>query len=282
MALKAGFIGLCGIDGLKVRVTSFNVNVKQEVQFYDHIIGLRDSIPSGLLPKRDDGSLNEQRTFWRPGVKICSGSISFPATVANLDKTFDLVKRGDDFTLTFSYSCDDVQRTFKYCKINSFVLTAVAGEMPSIQIDIMGRSMKESTGSHLWNGSQKLLTWDEIDITSISRNPVQMFTLTVKNNCLPIYTAGDNDSAELFPRKIRVGMQHVDGIIVYYIKGKSYEDLDKNTGSESMKIKATDSCESKTFNETLCVVYKPIERASNIGALLHTLPFVGVGKALGS
>ena len=121
MALKAGFIGLCEIDGLKVRVTNFNVNVRQEVQFYEHIIGLRDSIPSGLFPKKDDGSLNAQRTFWRPGVKICAGSIAFPATAENLNKVFDLVKRGDDFTLRFNYSCNDVQRVFKSCKINSFV-----------------------------------------------------------------------------------------------------------------------------------------------------------------
>jgi hypothetical protein len=281
MALKAGFIGLCEIDGLKVRVTNFNVNVRQEVQFYEHIIGLRDSIPSGLFPKKDDGSLNAQRTFWRPGVKICAGSIAFPATAENLDKVFDLVKRGDDFTLRFNYSCNDVQRVFKYCKINSFVFTATAGDIATIQIEVMGRHIKESTGSNLWDESQKLLTWDAIKITSISAHPVQMFTLTVNNNCLPIYTAGANDDDELFPKKIRVGMQHVAGNIVYYIKGRSYEDLDKNTRSNSLKIKAKDKC-GGSFSETLCVVYRPIERASNIGALLHTLPFVGVGKALGT
>jgi hypothetical protein len=282
MALKAGFLGLCEIDGLKVRVTDFNVNVRQEVQFYEHIVGLRDSIPSGLFPKRDDGSLNEQRTFWRPGVKICAGSISFPATIENLEKTFDLVKRGDDFTLKFNYTCNDVERTFEYCKINSFVFTATAGDIPTIQIDIMGRHIAESTGSNLWDDSQKLLTWDRVKITSISKDPAQMFTFNVNNNCLPIYTAGANDKSDLFPKKIRVGMQHVTGTIVYYVKGKPYEDLDKNTKSKILKIKIEDKCVRKRFDETLCVVYRPIERASNIGALLHTLPFVGVGKALGT
>ena len=96
-------MGLCVIDGLKIRVSDFSVNVKQEVQFYDHIIGLRDSLPSGLDTKGDAGKLNVQKTFWRPGVKICSGGISFPATVKNLKKTFDLVKAGDDFELKFTY-----------------------------------------------------------------------------------------------------------------------------------------------------------------------------------
>ena len=37
MAIKGGYLGLCEINGLKIRVTSFTVNVQQEVQFYDHI-----------------------------------------------------------------------------------------------------------------------------------------------------------------------------------------------------------------------------------------------------
>jgi hypothetical protein len=281
MSLKSGYMGLCILDGLKIRVNDFSVNVKQEVEFYDHIIGLRDSLPSGLNTKGDTGRLNVQKTFWRPGVKICTGNISFPATTKNLQKTFDLVKTGDDFELIFTYSCNDVRRTFKFCKISSFNFTVTAGDHAVIQLSIMARDMTEGTGSSRLTSPEKLLTWDQIGITSISSHKIQMFSFVVNNPCIPIYTAGTNSSNDLFPKKIRVGMQSVTGSIVYYIKGISYTDLDKDTGINTINIKISDKC-SVTFNESLCVVYKPIERGSNIGALLHTLPFVGIGKALGA
>jgi hypothetical protein len=283
MALNAGYIGLCEIDGLKIRVSSFNLNVRQEVQFYDHIIGLRDSIPTGLKTKKDDGNLNIQKTFWRPGVKIAAGGITFPATVKNLQKIYDLAKTGDDFTIKFTYSCKDVERTFRFCKINSFIFTSVAGEIATIQIDVMSRDMKESTNKrNLWTKKQKLLTWDEINVTSISADPVQQFTFAVNNNCMPIYTAGANDTDGLFPKVIRVGMQQVTGTIVYYVRGVSYDDIDDLTSNNNINIKSVDNCDGVEFNEDLCVIYKPIERASSMTALLHTLPFVGVGNALGA
>jgi hypothetical protein len=287
MALKGGYMGLCVVDGLKVRVTDFNVNVRQEVQFYDHIIGLRDSFPQGLLTKGDVGAenpetneINIQKYFWRPGVKICSGGFSFPATVANLQKVYDLARTGDDFTLKFTYACDDVQRTFFNCKINSFSFSVSAGEVATIQVDVMGRNMTEDTGSNNYDGSEKLLTWDAINITSNSVHPVQLFNFTVNNSVMPIYTAGDNKDLLLFPQALRVGMQQVTGTIVYYIKGVGYEDLDKDTTFDTIKILIEDRCE-EDFEETLCVIYKPIERASSLRALLHTLPFVGVGQAMG-
>lgn len=274
-------MGLGVIDGLKIRVSEFSVNVKQEVEFYDHIIGLRDSLPSGLDTKGDDGKLNVQKTFWRPGVKICTGNVSFPATAKNLQKAFDLVKTGDDFELKFTYACNDVKRVFKFCKVSSFNFSVTAGDHATIQLGIMAREMTEGTGSYRWTSPEKLLTWDEVGITSISTHKIQMFSFVVNNPCLPIYTAGTNSSNDLFPKKIRIGMQTVTGSIVYYIKGISYNDLDASTGVNTIDIKISDKC-SVSFNESLCVIYKPIERAANIGALLHTLPFVGVGKALGA
>jgi len=274
-------MGLCEVDGLKIRVSNFNVNVKQEVQFYDHIIGLRDSVPIGLSTKGDVGALNVQKYFWRPGTKICTGGFSFPATVENLQKTFDLARSGDDFTLRFNYACDDVERTFEFCKVNSFTFSVSAGEIATIQVDVMGRLMDETVGSNPYDEAQKLLTWDAVKITSASSNPVQMFNFTVNNSCLPIYTAGANNTSDLFPKTIRVGMQSVTGTIVYYIRGIDFEDLNNDSTFDTIKIKIEDPC-GDDFDETLCVIYKPIERASSLKALLHTLPFVGVGKALGT
>jgi hypothetical protein len=291
MALKGGYLGLCEIDGLKIRVTSFSVNVTQEVQFYDHIYGLRDGYPAppsgspptaiGLKTKGDVGALNVQKYTWRPGVKIVSGNISFPATNDSLQLLFNLVKTGDDFDMQFNYSCDDTMRKFKYCKINSFSFSVTAGDILQISVDVIGRYMEESTGTNTYEDAEKLITWDNVVVTTNSGDPVQSFNFTVNNNCIPIYTAGNNVTDNLFPKVIRVGMQDVTGVLVYYVKGIAYKDLDKNTGFDEIKIFIEGECSDPNFREELCVIYKPIERASNIGALLHTLPFVGVGKALG-
>jgi hypothetical protein len=286
MAIKGGYMGLCEVDGLEIRVSSFSVNVKQEVQFYDHIIGLRDSAPFGLFSKGDSGNLNVQKYFWRPGVKIVSGSFSFPATTEALQKTFDLVKTGDDFTLKFSYACDDVKRVFEFCKVNSFSFSVSAGEIATVQVDVMGRAIEEEIGvSPRYRDPEKLLTWDAINLTTISTDPIQLFNFTVNNSCMPIYTAGSNNSGDLlFPKEIRVGMQQLTGSLVYYVKGVDYEGLDQFSADEIIKIEISDKCVNllePTFSEELCVIYKPVERAGSTGALLHTLPFVGVGRALG-
>jgi hypothetical protein len=280
MALKGGYLGLCVINNLQIRVTGFTLNVQQDVQFYDHIIGLRDSVPQGLSTKGDVGAINVQKYTWRPGVKIVSGNISFPATTESLQLLFDLVKTGDDFDVQFNYSCDDTMRVFNFCKINSFTFTATAGDILNVSVEVMGRHMEEFTGSNPYTQSQKLITWDNIYVSSISSDPVQAFSFTVNNNCMPIYTAGNNTSDRLFPKKIRVGMQNMTGTIIYYIKGRAYVDLDKTTDSNLIGISIKGDCGDADFIEGLCVIYKPIERSSNIGALLHTLPFVGVGKAL--
>lgn len=290
MALNGGYMGLCEINGLKIRVSSFNVNVKQEAEFYDHIIGLRDSFPKGLDTKGDIGpsnpdlsnKINPQKYLWRPGTKICSGSFSFPATVTNLNTVFDLARTGDDFNLRFNYAYNDVQRLFTFCKINSFSFVSSAGEVATLQVDVMGRGMEESTGSNQSTLAEKLLTWDQIKVTaSRNTNPIKLLNFTVNNSCIPIYTAGENLHNELFPKKIRVGMQQVSGTIVFYIKGLGFEDLDKDTTSDTINITIVDGCNNDAFDETLCVIYKPIERAGSLKELLHTLPFVGVGSALG-
>lgn len=289
MAVNPGYMGLCTIDDVKIRVTDFSVNVSQEVEFYDHIIGLRDNFPGPLRTKGDEGvpnpvtgDINIQKYAWRPGVKICSGSISFPATYESLRKTFYLAKTGDDFTIIFNYACNDVQRTFTYCKVNSYSFSISAGEILTITLDVMGRFMEEDTGFTPYDETEKLLTWDSVSITTLnSSDPVFSFNFTVNNNCSPIYTAGANASESLFPKKIRVGMQEVTGSIVYYIKGIDYKGLSALTTFNGITLKVKGSCDNNDFVQQLCVIYKPIERASSIGALLHTLPFVGVGKALG-
>ena len=287
MAINGGYLGIAQINGNKFRCTAFTVNVKQDVQFYDHILGLRDSAPSGNSIKGDVGELNVQKYAWRPGVKVVSGNISFPATVGSLQQVYDLAQTGDDFTLRFDYSCPgEVRRTFSFCKINSMSFSVTAGDIVNVELDIIGRAIVEDEdGSPRFRTSQKLITWDVVRVTSDSSDEVFSLNFTVNNNCMPIYTAGSNQTNDLFPKKIRVGMQEVTGIISYYKKGVDYVGLNASTDLSRIGIdirNLNDRCDDGAFVEELCVIYKPIERSGNIGAIINSLPFVGVGRALGT
>ena len=59
-----GYMGYAQVGSYKIRCTDFNVYLKQDNIFYDHTIGLRDSVPDDILTsKGDNGSWNVQKIF---------------------------------------------------------------------------------------------------------------------------------------------------------------------------------------------------------------------------
>jgi len=285
MAIYGGYLGLAKLNDIPIRCTGFNVNVQQDVLFYDHILGLRDSSPNYIETKGDIGNLNIQKYAWRPGVKLATGNLTFPATKENLQEIYNLTRSGDNFSLEFTYSCDNVSRIFEDCKINSFTFSISAGDVLIIDAQIMARTMfTENSVSQIthYNIAQKLITWDIVEINSESSDRLQSFSFSVANNCIPIYTAGNNNNDELWPKRIRVGMQELNGTLNYYKKGVFYQDLNAFTDSNSLiiSISSGGKC-SVLFYETLNVIYQPINREGNIGPIINSLPFVGVGRAMG-
>jgi hypothetical protein len=285
--LRNGYRGLCSIDGLFTRVSSFDVNVKQGVEFYDHTFGLSDnftaatpSSPSGakgeLLP-----SINVQKYFWRPGVKMTSGGISLFPSVAVLSKLFDLAKYGKKFDITVWYT-HSVGRRIKNCKLNSFQFNIQSGNVLDLNLDIMAEESKEFFGDppH-YTVVEKLIPWAAIEIKTKHINlPIASFNFNVENSCIPIYTAGSLD-----PKKIRNGMQNLTGSVSYYWNGKnpslSPTILDEKTGPSEISIKIGDGKCGGSFSATLCVVYTPILMKSSTEVVSQLLSFNGVGYALG-
>ncbi len=65
--VRPGYMGLAVVDGTQFRCTSFSVNPNQDVLFYNHVIGLKDTVPSDSATKGEDLSkINTQRRIWRP------------------------------------------------------------------------------------------------------------------------------------------------------------------------------------------------------------------------
>jgi len=274
-----GYIGLATVDGQRVRCNDFNVNPVQEPLFYDHTIGLRDSIPETIFEgKSDAGELNPQKIIWRPSVKIYQGSISYPLTdELGADPLFALARTGDDFNMTFVYTCNKIARQFTGCKVNSYTFSITAGDFATVQADIMALRMEDVGGSTDYTKEEKIVTWDDVEISgSFGSIPIQSFSVTINNNCMPIYTAGVNVSKELNPGKIRVGMQQVTGTISFYNKGLSLSFMESIIGPTSIEVKTSDG-----FEMEINCIFRPQERTASVSPIISALPFVGVDKALG-
>jgi hypothetical protein len=277
--INPGFLGIADIGTKRIRCNDFNVNLKQEALFYDHTIGLRDNIPTYLFEgKGDTGQLNPQKIIWRPGVKICQGGIGFYMDEDNVSTLFDEAKRGSDFDMSFTYTCNDIKRNFYGCKVNNYTFSVTASDIATVSADIMAMDMEDSTGIDLYTEERKIVTWDDIKVIvdGVGDIPIQSITFSVNNNCMPIYTAGANNDNSLSPLKIRVGMQEITGTISYYNKGDSLKFFEDVISPSTINITSSDG-----YSVNLNVIFKPQERAGSVSAVISPLAFVGVDFALG-
>jgi len=283
--LQAGFIGYAEVDGTTIiRCNEFNVNPRQEVLWYDHIVGLRDSLPDTLnifSGKDDVGNLNMQKILFRAGVKIYQGSISFPASESSMDAMFDLAKTGNDFGLVFKHTCG-ISRSLTGCKVNGYSFSVASGDMVNINVDIMAIECEDTSVTSLHEDTEKFMTWDtlKVECSAItSGDGVSSLDFSINNNCTPIYTAGANNGSggaqKLSPYVIRVGMQEVSGSVNYYNKGGNLSFVETDT-PQTLKVTVGD------WTQTLNILVKPIERNASMGPIISALPFVGCGYALGT
>ncbi len=270
----AGYMGLAIIDGTKIRCSDMSISNAQNVHYYDHTIGLRDSIVTGSAVKGDVGNLNYQKYIWSPENEIAQGTISFPVTEkSGLQKCFDLIKTGDSFSCTIDNDCQ-IGQNFEKCRAETFTLSLQAGQPATVSFGVMGIFKDESTGASNYNTAEKIITWDKMNISTAltTTDSIESFDLSANNECIPIYT----NNATLKPYAIRVGKQTVSGNLKYYVKGRSHQSLTYSTSSQPITLTIGDS-----FTETITVIYQPIQRPGSPSTIIHTIPFVGYGKALG-
>lgn len=269
--VERGYMGIASLSGTKFRVMDFNVNLKQEALFYDHTIGLRDSIPSSITGgKGDVGARNEQKVLWRPGTKIVNGSLSFPWTDKNTGLFFEEARKGSTFSLSFMYTCDSLSRVFRECKVNSYTLRATQGDIVTSSVDIIAKGMDNSTFQSEYAENEKLITWDAVGLVIGSINAaIVSFEITINNNCIPIYTSGQNFT-NLEPKDIRVGMQTMSGSVSFYNENSLVFVED------AMPTIATFSAGG--FSAMFNILLYPMTQQSSVSSVIRTFQMVGVGK----
>lgn len=242
--ISPGFTGILDSDGLKVRTTSFSLNTTQDSQFFNHVIGLNDTIPATSATKGEAlGTRNIQRYIWRPSVISLGGSLSFPATENSIKSFFDRAKDGDFIPeLNYQYYCSQASDyngiKFKQCRINGYDFSIQAGDILNIGVDIvaMDAEPEKTVTVETSRFSEKLITWDMVNVSVVSATVpiIKGFSMKINNNIQTIYARGaDADQSNyksLLPSYLRVGMQEVTGTVsVYMSQGQRFMPLNEQT-----------------------------------------------------
>jgi len=277
-----GYMGWVELGTYNIRCTDFNLALRQDNLFYDHIIGLRDSIPSSILDAKGDvAAFNPQKMFWRAGVKIVDGSVSFPMSENSADAFLQEAIKGDDFDINLYYNCEKAQ-TFTGCKANTYSFSASPGDIATVSVGVMGKALSKTEPAYAENptDAEKLITWDEIKVTGTEGdNSLAHIEFTINNNCIPIYTSGTNNTTvatdpKLSPKTIRVGMQQVTGTMVFWGKTGPTDTAIEDSVPKTITIDAG------PFSATLTVLFQFPTLASEISSIMRTVTFVGVDTAI--
>jgi hypothetical protein len=282
--IEPGYIGISDVDGTLFRCTDFNVNANQDFEFYNHTIGLNDTIPADDATKGEDIGVHQtQRTFVRPGRWSLGGSVSFPATndTATVSKFFESIKTGSVIdALTMWYYCKN-GRTYKDCRTDSFTLDVTAGDIVNVTAGVKAKTFDENGGDQpSFQVAQKLVTWDEFDISvagaAFDDSLIKSFSLAVNNNAQEIYTLDpDNDQSELGPHDIRLGMQEVSGTITIYLRDGDVLLPD----CVDPAVPTVINIGFAGWNTNINVLFLPIKSSAAIGPVTTTIGFVGIDKA---
>ena len=279
-----GYVGIAEIDGTKIRCTDFNVNPSQSSSFYDHVIGLNDTVPGTPATKGENiGVIQTQKRMWRPSPISISGGITFPATEDNIAIFFNHVKLGTYFDINFTYhkGSPSKARLFKNCRVNSFSFSSTASDILNISAEVMAMDIEGGAVSTSYTDAEKHITWDKIVITSADipvSIPIQSFNFTVNNNLQYVYSVDPNpsDSAsnKFLPRDLRVGMQEVTGDMSVYLE-YGVDFINQLTGMSELLL----TCPGLTT--PIFVVFQPRQLPGAIGPVIRSIPFVGVDKVFG-
>ena len=280
--LCPGYIGMASVGGKQIRCTDFSINPNQQLLFYDHIIGLNDTVPVGSETKGEEvGTIQPQKRIARPSPISIGGGFSFPAASRssdnNFEDLFDHAKYGTYFDMGFQYhrGSGKTSRRFINCRVNQFTFSINASDILNISVDVFAKDMTDTGQVSSYNTSEKLVTWDKVEVStgSVSSNKgIYGIEFTINNNLQNIYT---NDSYDSFlPTDIRIGMQEVRGSLsVYDIPQQDF--LDSSTAPSKIEIT------TPGFTTEINVVFIPQQISAVMGPIITQVPFVGVGKAFG-
>lgn len=204
--VKAGYTGIASLDGVKWRVSSGDISLKQGVIAEDLISGHWNKMAARAEPI------------------TVGGDLSGPLTEAISDKLLALVTRDQTCggltakTIGFAHYCQQNGISFSGYA-NSVNLSVSAGDVANLSVSLLGAGAPETFSSSVPNTTvDQLITWDQCSISMGGiTNCVSQFDITFNQNiqtlfCIPA-TAGTSD---LYPYDLLPGMTDISATVTYY------------------------------------------------------------------
>jgi len=282
--VQPGFIGILNVynssvSSTLVRCSSFSVCSNNDPLFYNHVIGLNDTVPGGYETKGEDpGIIQTQRRVFRPSTINISGGISFPATENSLIPFFSYAKYGNYFDIDFNYYCHEGKH-FPDCRVNGFDFNIQAKDILNISVDVISKGPVGTTSTlGNYDVPEKMITWDRVKISfanmpfPIDNTIISGLNFKINNNATPIYVSSFTNN--LLPSDIRLGMQEVTGSITVYLKA-GYEFIPLALAPATITI------DLGFWSTNIYVVFSADKLEGLVGPVVTQLPFNGVDKAFG-
>jgi hypothetical protein len=300
-SINQGYRGLLLLGGSKIRCSSFGMNVSQDFEAYNHVMGLNDFVLAPTATKFEiPGVIQKQKVIIRPKPFVISGAAAFPLTDGmDFPTIFEYIRTGEYLDeLTFEYFCNDPEgaggdtksgRKFIDCRFDTLSISATAGDVVTISTNIFAKGIEEADASPTpYTTAEKLVTWEKVELTIddtlIDASLIQGFQLDIKNNVQPVFTASpDNPINSLGPHDLRIGMQDVSGTLNVY--GMDGVDFLADCGGGASP---SDSSEIKLkigggaiLDATINCVFLPRNTNGAVSTIVSAIPFMGVDYALG-
>jgi len=260
---------------------SFSVNT--DIQFYDHVIGLRDDDytnfkdSKGWDSDKNDTNVNvggekPQKFVYRYAPKLPTASVNGVAYMED-DMFLNLISSAKRFSRiarvwvgykNLSNGNKD-GALLKSARISNMSFSVTAGDVVTYSVEFVATDF-EDHNSDPNPDCRKLLTWDQFEFTTAVSTRTQSFSCTINNEIKPIYSLGKDN---LLPKDIRAGMQSISGSI-----GAYSGDFATNFAQEDDLSIIVDG----TSLLDLHVGYKPGEGNVESGPFVCNVPFVGIGS----
>lgn len=266
-----GYMGYLNVQGAIYPCNSIDYQVKTNVQYYDHVVGLQDSSFGSFAESKGKGgnaSSQIQKFLYRYSPFLPTTSVSGPALDAGGFKT--LLTAALNFSPLSSVIIafkdkEGVSLTDSY--ISSFGFEVSAADILSYRMELISKEAKDISPSSLTGSCAKIITWDVVNVTSFAGTTVSAISCSIDNAPQVIYSAGTDD---LFPYEIRPGMQSISGTIASYASESPHQPLDE----DMVKIAV-----SGQFLLDLKVAFEPSGADVNAGPFINTTPFKGVNSS---
>lgn len=259
--IRMTYTGSCKY-GDKLWCNNMSAKFDSSPKFYDHIMGLKDSLSHGAK-KEGSGTTTQKRVFrYSPGVGRATLSGVVPEDWIPELMSHAINGTKGDAELRY-FNMGDGQ-TVKDAVVASLTVSANAGDVVSFNAELIGKDVTASAGDNAVTCS-KLLDWTrfKVQVSGVSL-PVSSFSITINNNPIPIFTAANWDK----PLAIRIGMQEVTGTISFYGTASLWGD-----GHSTDPTSLTFGSSKKTY--TLDVAFTPPSGQADTGPYVTTVSFTG-------